>query len=705
MRERSTGILTICRLRRLVVAVAVAMVVAAGTTATVGAQWPMACVELNDIVERHLGNSGKVGIYQRTFGEQAEDACQSDHLADVRGAFAWAFETSPTPASTDDGAAADIGGWPTTCVELNDIVEKHRGNDHNVAIYQSVFGEHAETACQLDHRLDVRATFAWARACGIAIPASTSRPAISISTEGHFPTVDEIARESSTLQRYLAALPWLGCHVYPWLADGISQDDIDSLSNLQITAGVNDDLAIFIASTTWFTNGIDYSDELRNEKYASKWLRTIHQTSPAILNIALTYPWLVDDITARELSALKDINELATHDPSLALRVARAPWVMDDIQIHEFDALGTLKVLYDRLPELARQLLGYATEDSVWASDVRIIEIMSKPFTTAPEEARRKYEQRFNRIASQPWFADGLDAEERAFINALDMVSLADDELFELLLSKRYTQSATISLPLAGPFRLWAFQAEPFPEGENVLGRIAAGLLGFEQIMQAALPANDVVVLLSETYRGSANFDGRMRLPRHPQFPLTTDLILETIGEFYFRFSIGPRYPDDINYQLRPPWMKDGGLEFAKAFVNDWLGIREISVQHHVWSSTAQIECASKGLSNIHSVTIQRYPDKPAEARALEKCASLYGSMLLFRLNETIGENAVSSVFRDLYIPTIHDDPKRNDEGNLMPSDMDILRTFLKHTPPHLHDEVRHWYRQIHGAPFIDELR
>ena len=48
-------------------------------------------MELNDIVENHLGNHGNVGIYQRTFGAQAEAACRNDHREDVRGVFGWAF--------------------------------------------------------------------------------------------------------------------------------------------------------------------------------------------------------------------------------------------------------------------------------------------------------------------------------------------------------------------------------------------------------------------------------------------------------------------------------------------------------------------------------------------------------------------------------------------------------------------------------------
>ena len=60
-------------------------------------QWPISCVDLNDIVEEHLGRTGNVGIYQRTFGEQAEAACRNDHRNDVRSVFAWAIGGAPAP--------------------------------------------------------------------------------------------------------------------------------------------------------------------------------------------------------------------------------------------------------------------------------------------------------------------------------------------------------------------------------------------------------------------------------------------------------------------------------------------------------------------------------------------------------------------------------------------------------------------------------
>ncbi len=122
------------------------------------AQWPTTCVDLNDIVEAHLGNDNNVAIYQRVFGDQAEQACQNDHRKDVRGVFAWAFDEGGGIEGTD---LPDLA-WPTDCVELNDIVEAHLGNANNVEIYQRVFGDQAEPACRNDHRGDVRGVFGWA---------------------------------------------------------------------------------------------------------------------------------------------------------------------------------------------------------------------------------------------------------------------------------------------------------------------------------------------------------------------------------------------------------------------------------------------------------------------------------------------------------------------------------------------------------------
>ena len=138
-------------------------------------QWPTTCIDLNDVVETHLGNHGNVGIYQRTFADQAETACQNDHRNDVRGVFAWAFDDAAQSAQSE---LPDLA-WPTDCVELNDIVENHIGN---VGIYQRVFSDQAEPACRNDHREDVRGVFAWA--FGGSAPVLPSRLAFLSDRDG-----------------------------------------------------------------------------------------------------------------------------------------------------------------------------------------------------------------------------------------------------------------------------------------------------------------------------------------------------------------------------------------------------------------------------------------------------------------------------------------------------------------------------------------
>ena len=61
------------------------------------------------------------------------------------------------------GTSAYInGGWPETCLEMNDMVEANAQGSGAVRIYQRAFGDKAEVACQRDHLQDVRRAFTWA---------------------------------------------------------------------------------------------------------------------------------------------------------------------------------------------------------------------------------------------------------------------------------------------------------------------------------------------------------------------------------------------------------------------------------------------------------------------------------------------------------------------------------------------------------------
>ena len=94
--------------KRAVWAFFLAAVWATVSVSVAAAQWPTTCVELNDIVEAHLGNDNNVGIYQRVFGAQAEQACRNDHRDDVRSVFAWAIGGAPQASSVERGQVLRI---------------------------------------------------------------------------------------------------------------------------------------------------------------------------------------------------------------------------------------------------------------------------------------------------------------------------------------------------------------------------------------------------------------------------------------------------------------------------------------------------------------------------------------------------------------------------------------------------------------------
>ena len=100
---------------RMLLSIAVAVLLTAGLAVGLAALnpfsgWPTTCIELNDIVEGHLGNDGNVGIYPRVYPDpaHAEAACQADHQYEVRDAFGWAFR-APDPNQIVAGGSFGVG--------------------------------------------------------------------------------------------------------------------------------------------------------------------------------------------------------------------------------------------------------------------------------------------------------------------------------------------------------------------------------------------------------------------------------------------------------------------------------------------------------------------------------------------------------------------------------------------------------------------
>ena len=168
---------------RSVIVLALLMLVVSITP--VAAQWPITCVELNDIVEAHLENNTNVGIYQRVFGDQAEHACQADHRSDVRQTFAWAVVDEVTVVEEVVVDPLIPEGYlvvPEITSPVREVRFSRQGRDSGQAINIGIGVWDIETtwrnncndiALQYD---ECRRTTFWVRLSGVDVPYGYSVP-------------------------------------------------------------------------------------------------------------------------------------------------------------------------------------------------------------------------------------------------------------------------------------------------------------------------------------------------------------------------------------------------------------------------------------------------------------------------------------------------------------------------------------------------
>ena len=634
-------------------------------------EWPMTCVDLNDIVEEHLGNPQNVGIYQNTFGDQAEAACQNDHGDDVRSTFGWASSAAgPRGADGNSDPAADAeqacrndhrtdvrstfgwavmagvsldadgtsestaeaasSPWPKTCVELNDIVEMHLGNHENVGIYQRAFGDDAEGACQ-----------------------------------------DDI----------IAMSRWTVLGGLPWVADGVVGDEAVAVAIWQEIADYNWELAARMACWTWFAEPSESFAFQSFEGGTLRGLADIARVTPALVEPVSGFFWLADDLTYNEFYAVGVLNRLADYDVELALRTAALPWVRDGIRFREPSALSDLLVLVlNDLPQLAWQVVDLNAGVPVASRNLYLPGALGG----LHGHDRQFQTNRLERVTSQPWFADGLDAEEVAYMNAVAWP--LDAGLFSELLESRFSQHATVTLPLTGQVDLWAFQADPFPAGDNLLAAMEQGIRGAESLMGAPFPTTDVIAVVLNDSRHLGGWPGQfahstVTLVRLPEF---TDrlVVYHELAHYYLWGRVGPH------------WLREGGSEFIVAYTLDLFGHRSLSESKREHSKAVEGTCTAHGIRNIHQIHIHQLKGVN-ETQQGYACSYQLGAYFLISMMEILGEDAVSAALRELYYRVDDQYADRADEEL-------VYRVFLKHTPPALEGQFRDLYRRLHGGPYAD---
>ena len=123
---------------------------------------------------------------------------------------------------------------------------------------------------------------------------------------------------------------------------------------------------------------------------------------------------------------------------------------------------------------------------------------------------RRHDENTLEWLSQQPWFADGLDDEEKALVVTLRAYLPEDADRLERFVGTHNVSTASISLPLSGNTRIWIYSYESFQYGDALAGMVKQAVRAAEEFLKMPFPTTDIIVaVVNESHQGfpsSGNF-------------------------------------------------------------------------------------------------------------------------------------------------------------------------------------------------------
>ena len=368
-------------------------------------------------------------------------------------------------------------------------------------------------------------------------------------------------------------------------------------------------------------------------------LTGLEQDNPQAGAAMWAMPWVADGIVESEVPLISRLAVLAVKDPSLALTAAE--FVNADGEDLDSNLIDSLSVLAYAYPTLRDALV------------------------------------------SQPWFADGLSREEAALVIVLAGIAGNSVPFFNDLLQTHYTQSRTISLPIAGEVNIWVIQDAPPPPDEDLLTIIEDTVRIAEGFLRVPFPTTDIILLAVPDGRGVFSGHGGSHMVLTRLVGEVRSIPHET-AHYYFYFNFGQF------------WLREGGAQFFEAYVNDLMGVQDLADR----KSELSRSCTNyENIRHHNYIRVHIYRETPG-GDGPGPCDYVMGENLLINVFETIGGEAMSSALREIYVP-YNEEPFLTGEAGRPPTDAEVYLAFLKHVPSDREEELRDLYRRLHGGAFV----
>ena len=485
----------------------------------------------------------------------------------------------------------------------------------------------------------------------------------------------------------------------PFYGGSITFDDQRAIDALNRIAEVDRGLAVALTKAGWFADGIsDERSVLPSESLTVEHLLSIARANAELASAIGETGLVADALTEDGQAWLGHFSRFGDDHPELAVATAKAHWVAGDAPEYEPWVVAALHELADYDTALARQLLEYISEEPFRNRNLYMLDALRR----MNSDTARKPD--LERLAVQPWFVDGLNAEERARINLISYEGTLVDGVF--------TRSSTVTSPLSGEIALWVFQTEPFPPGDDTLEMLEEVVLGAEQLMGVPFPTTDVILRISDpANQGRGYFAYNRIVLTRSDAGVGADSVFHEMGHYYFH--------------TRPQWLGEGGAELIKSYVKDQLTQRyreELAqsppgaplpkgpfyflvpyddpdefhtLQRMMRSARETLNapegCVAMGVENIQAL-------RTATEVQVRRCVYAFGTLLLGSMYFLFGEEAFRAALQEVYFRS-QELLKPAEGGPSAFTAEELFDIFRGHVPSGLEQEFCETYKRIHGGP------
>ena len=460
----------------------------------------------------------------------------------------------------------------------------------------------------------------------------------------------------------------------------------------------------------WFRNRSGHDQLRAAELLTGLWLLDT-TTGETVARL----PWVQDGINANEEEFYLDENlvidsivSITEHDLQSARAVVKSGWLSDDLTTADDTRLLSILVVLESGSDAHNLIRSYSQDDSdtsgsdqdqTTSASLLQVSLVDEALASAFLEhdgewgdalgesiawnlAQLTESGGYSQFTGQPWFTDGLSAEEIVFM-ALFHTEKTDTPVSDIPASQGFVQRRTVTLPLTGEARIWAFY-DKRQANAAVLEVLVDSLAVIEVSVQAPFPTSDIAMLVADNaFSGVAGRNHWSHFTVHvPQD--YEEIIPHEVGHYFFRSG--------------PLWFSEGVAEVMRAYVHHDRGVESIAARSSYMESEISDNCDGLSAVPIENIWHYQYVKKYEKSTLVlpSRCIYALGENLLLNVRSLMGRDAFSSALKQFYL--------RYAEGEII-SEEQIYEILWENTPPARRDALKETYDNLHGGPASDPSR